>query len=96
MMNDLIKGTAPIAVKHLHRVVSAHKHVMEGIASHAEKERVKREMLGQKAKLGATLPGSVGTSRQSLHADRAVLRDESVWLLGCDTVCRTGLPHALD
>jgi hypothetical protein len=39
----MFKGVHHVSLRHLRRAVSAHRAVMLGIATHAEKERVKRE-----------------------------------------------------
>ena len=96
MMDDMIKGLHHIAIKHLKKTATAHRAVMEGVATHAQKERVLRETLAKKVKLRETLSRPLGAPDKPLHADRAVMRDDISRLLAGNLVGRTGGALHLD
>ena len=96
MMDDMIKGLHHVAIKHLRKTATAHKAVMEGVATHAQKERVLRETLAKKVKLRETLSRPLGAPDQPLYADRAVLRDDVSRLLAGNMVGRAGGALLLD
>lgn len=63
-MNSLLHGVATRAVHHLRKSATAHAKVMEGVATHAEKEAVRRQEALAKAKLNETLSRPLRTLDQ--------------------------------
>lgn len=81
-----LSGIAQRRLEHLRRAVSAHQAVMAGIATHAEKERVRRERYATQRKATEAISGPFKGSGQPVQSYSAVLRDELLRLLGCHMV----------
>lgn len=81
-------------VKHLHRTVSAHEAVREGIASHVRKEHVRREDAAAKARADAALLSPVTPSRAPLQSRPVVRGHERSRILGGHVVGGSGVETA--
>lgn len=81
---------------HLARTVRAHTAVREGIATHAEKEHVRRQEAGAKLEAERRIAKSIAPSRETLRTRPVVCRDEPVRILGRHLVCRARVPRACD
>ena len=65
-MHSVFKGASPKVLHHLRRAVSAHRAVMEGVATHAEKERVRREKFATSRRATEAISGPFKGTGQSV------------------------------
>lgn len=91
-MHKAFQGTSQKRLANLRKAVSAHVAVMQGIATHAEKERVRRERFATSRRATEAISGPFKGTGQSLQSDRPVMRDELLRLLGCGLVGSARLP----
>lgn len=64
MIADVFHGAHVKRVHHLKRAASAHRAMMEGVATHAEKERVRREKYATARRAAQAISGPFRTPGQ--------------------------------
>lgn len=65
-MIQAFHGISAKTLAHLRRAASAHEAVMQGVATHAEKERVRREKYATSRRAAEAISGPFKSSNQPL------------------------------